>query len=258
LQYAVKMQAIFAGCSVPEDRNEYLKYLKRANRHHWNHVGHRIIGKPVVLIPKHTGTLIVFQLITLVCLLLAFCFTLVAFNHFEVTTEAAIPRLYSLHPRYEDVIKADNATVPHKDTTWEELKKAGDLALIGFCFIIASQGFMAATLLCGTCYRCWRLKRPARTWEVMPFCIGSFILLLAGSLECYYATSFKKLDDELPYHIKESWLLAAVLTLVGAFLSILDTCLLLGSEARITGPHADVENATAEQVEQNKALMDNE
>lgn len=73
----------------------------------------------------------------------------------------------------------------------------------------------------------------------MPFCIGSTLLLIAGLLECYYATSFKTLDDELPGYIKQSWLIAAILTLLGSIFGILDTCFLLGSEAIISSTSAE-------------------
>lgn len=93
--------------------------------------------------------------------------------------------------------------------------------------------------------------------EVMPFCIGSTLLFLAGALECYYVINFKNPDDELPYHIKKTWLLAAILTLIGAVLGIFDTCLLLGSEARIVGTASDAENAVFDQIEKNKQLIVN-
>lgn len=60
------MQVVLASCSFEEDRDAYFNYLKKAYRRHWNHVRQRIIGKPIVLIPKHTKALIVIQLIALV------------------------------------------------------------------------------------------------------------------------------------------------------------------------------------------------
>lgn len=87
----------------------------------------------------------------------------------------------------------------------------------------------------------------------MPFCIGSTLLLIAGLLECYYATNFKTLDDQLPGYIKQSWLIAAILTLLGSMFGILDTCMLLGSEARIS--MTDTENFGPK--EQEKYLMSN-
>lgn len=92
----------------------------------------------------------------------------------------------------------------------------------------------------------------------MPFCIGSTLLLLAGALECYFATNFKKLDDELPHYIKKSWFIAAIFTLIGAFFGILDTCLLLGIEARIDATGPDTEFFVAEHKEKEKLLINNQ
>lgn len=47
-------------------RRDYLDEIYRAHRNHWNHVRHRIVGKPISLVPKHTSTVIVFRLLTLV------------------------------------------------------------------------------------------------------------------------------------------------------------------------------------------------
>lgn len=79
----------------------------------------------------------------------------------------------------------------------------------------------------------------------MPFCIGSTLLFVAALLEFYYAIGFKKLE-ELPHDVKESWLIAAILTLFGSLFGILDTCLLLGSESRISTNDANIEITNVE------------
>jgi len=213
-------------------QRRYLNDLYKAQRNHWHHVTHRIVGEQIAFIPRHTAALIVIRLLTLVILVIAVFFSMAAFKT-HVAPGAKFNRTQLQTNR--ETVESLNDDNP----SWEELEKAGELALIGFYFILICQALVAWIVFCGTCYRCIKLKRPTRTWEVLPLCIGSTLLLIAGSLECYYATRFKRLDDELPEYTKKAWLIASIFTLIGSIFGIVDTCLLLGSEARIRSNQID-------------------